>query len=723
LANFVAWVVDNKQWLFSGAGLVVIGWLVRRIFKKSYSSSIQTIRSGDSSTNVQAGRDVSIGTKKKEETDVEKKVKQSINSGDDSTNVIAGGDVNLYLERNVPREFVDQKTQEEVEILRKSRFFPEFDRNRSSLRLGRRLAEGDLSGGSDKVRGRALAWCARVLSRSENLNRAEEFLELAKTLGDFPEAKIAEAFIISEKRDKAPALSALADVDTDVSHSVGLMIVAYHDGAEAALSWISNADYTIGDFDSDGKSFLLSRQLELGRWDEVAQTVGALSESDFEETPCLHHLAGLATLVPTVPEDFRAVVLTQVPFQAADFRLASNAVAMDARRAAHTHFLDAVEAAKQLACPHAARIDDEYALWLELRDPAQNSYGKNRLENKLRDPSTALGFVHYALQFGIKLDLGAVERDIERTIATNGGMTIDAALARFALAFTQPTLEEAANYIARHHNQLAAHIDAKLMRYRQIEMLSRAGLIERANEVLDRLLDEGIPAGQEGNLRRIISEAQGSDPNESRKAQYEATRDLGDLINLVVELEDHQRWDDLCEFGRLLFEETHSLGDAERLVNAFNNTRRSEALVSFLKENTDLLSQSKHLRMSYAWGLYQEGAFLELRAALAELSDEAGSPNYRALKVNLGIATGDWASLSAYIADEYRNRNERSAHDLIGTAQLFPAEQQRIVRLLIEKVIVSPDDLEVRFRPNGIEVLALELQPEPAMESVEEAVA
>ena len=208
------------------------------------------------------------------------------------------------------------------------------------------------------------------------------------------------------------------------------------------------------------------------------------------------------------------------------------------------------------------------------------------------------------------------------------------------------------------------------MRYRQIEMLSHAGLIERANDVLDLLLEEGIPAGQESTLRRIISEAQGSDPIESRKAQYEATKALGDLINLVVELEDHQRWDDLCEFGRLLFEETHSLRDAERLVNAFTNTRRSEALVGFLKENSDLLLQSNHLRMSYAWGLYHEGAFLESRAALAELSDDVGSPNYRALKVNLGIATGDWASLSAYIAEEYQNRNDRSAHDLIGAAQL-----------------------------------------------------
>jgi site-specific DNA recombinase len=46
--------------------------------------------------------------------------------------------------------------------------------------------------------------------------------------------------------------------------------------------------------------------------------------------------------------------------------------------------------------------------------------------------------------------------------------------------------------------------------------------------------------------------------------------------------------------------------------------------------------------------------------------------------------------------------------------QLFPAEQTRIVKLLVEKVIVSPNDLEVRLRANGIERLVLELRPEPA---------
>ena len=42
--------------------------------------------------------------------------------------------------------------------------------------------------------------------------------------------------------------------------------------------------------------------------------------------------------------------------------------------------------------------------------------------------------------------------------------------------------------------------------------------------------------------------------------------------------------------------------------------------------------------------------------------------------------------------------------------QLFPAEQSRIVKLLVEKVVVSPTDLEVRLRANGIERLMCEMQ-------------
>ena len=53
--------------------------------------------------------------------------------------------------------------------------------------------------------------------------------------------------------------------------------------------------------------------------------------------------------------------------------------------------------------------------------------------------------------------------------------------------------------------------------------------------------------------------------------------------------------------------------------------------------------------------------------------------------------------------------------------QLFPAEQARIVKLLVEKVIVSPNDLEVRLRANGIERVVLDLQPASANQSEEVA--
>jgi len=59
-----AWVVSNKEWLFSGIGVMVFTLIAQVIFKKTNASSTQTIRSGDGSTNVQGGRDVNIGTRK-----------------------------------------------------------------------------------------------------------------------------------------------------------------------------------------------------------------------------------------------------------------------------------------------------------------------------------------------------------------------------------------------------------------------------------------------------------------------------------------------------------------------------------------------------------------------------------------------------------------------------------------------------------------------------------
>jgi hypothetical protein len=45
--------------------------------------------------------------------------------------------------------------------------------------------------------------------------------------------------------------------------------------------------------------------------------------------------------------------------------------------------------------------------------------------------------------------------------------------------------------------------------------------------------------------------------------------------------------------------------------------------------------------------------------------------------------------------------------------------QKQLAARWVEKVIVSPNDLEVRLRANGIERLVLELRPEPVEQQAE----
>lgn len=56
------WMIQNKEWIFSGIGGLLIS-LVVGLFAKRNKSSKQTQISGSNSTNYQSGRDINIGVK------------------------------------------------------------------------------------------------------------------------------------------------------------------------------------------------------------------------------------------------------------------------------------------------------------------------------------------------------------------------------------------------------------------------------------------------------------------------------------------------------------------------------------------------------------------------------------------------------------------------------------------------------------------------------------
>ena len=53
--------------------------------------------------------------------------------------------------------------------------------------------------------------------------------------------------------------------------------------------------------------------------------------------------------------------------------------------------------------------------------------------------------------------------------------------------------------------------------------------------------------------------------------------------------------------------------------------------------------------------------------------------------------------------------------------ELFPAEQARIVELLVESVVVLPDRLDLRLRAEGLRSLAAEVAPRPRGRCLQEA--
>ena len=55
------WVNENREWLFSGVGVAIIAAALAYIRRKWRTAAVeQSVRSGDTSQNIQAGRDINI---------------------------------------------------------------------------------------------------------------------------------------------------------------------------------------------------------------------------------------------------------------------------------------------------------------------------------------------------------------------------------------------------------------------------------------------------------------------------------------------------------------------------------------------------------------------------------------------------------------------------------------------------------------------------------------
>lgn len=615
---------------------------------------------------------------------------------------VPGTEISIPHNLRFPTEIIDGAILKETDILCKSQFFAEFDTGRRSLILARKLEEGDLRHGTDLVRCKSLAWCVRLLLRSDKTEEAQRCLNLAKQLGSCDELEIAEAFMLSQNGDQKAALTKLVSLTSSESRTSAFIVVARNEGRSEAVRWLEKSGFYIKDLDSEGRFILVNCHLQLGNWQTALEALGVLTDDDYINAPALHHLVAVTYLVNAVPSSYRTSLRDHPPLEVGQISLALNADAVVARREAYRHFVKAAEIAKQFNCPHTADLDDTYAVWLELTDPNEIDKALKRLESKLRGPTPALHLVFLGVQFGIEVDSELLNREIDQLIARSGQTTQAAALARLGLAFTHKNPKEVVAYIARYYEELADHFDKNMIQSIQIDMLIQADLPDRAAQILDEMIQGGLPEVEETRLRRKIAEAKGADAVTSRKDQFKESGDLSDLRNLAELLETKGDWEALCEYGTKLFEETHSLHDAERLALALYNGGKYEQLEEFLNTIRSLITRSSNLQLIYCWSLFNAGALLDAQFEMSKLRDENDNLSYRTLVVNVAIALGDRDALVEFVAGECRNAQKRNASELIDAAQLalrlnLSAQVKDLITVATEKEKDNPDVLASAF--------------------------
>lgn len=571
---------------------------------------------------------------------------------------------------SIPSFLIDGETQKRVLRLRKGRMIPLPNLHDEVSKLVRDLMQGELAATSPVVKATALAWCARLLFAKTDRSEAVLTLEGARNLARTEEVTIADAFAESYTKDYQSALGILASVNTPAARSASFILVRNNATPIETIDWFRRASITPADLDADGKFFVLKTQLEARNWQDALATADTLQPTDFDDAPGLLYLAGGAHLAQAVPEELVTLVLWALPFDAAILPLADDAAALTERRKARDFYIRSSAAAAAFGAERASLETSDKALWLGLRDPASRDAARAELEQSMRDPVHSLRRLPLALQFGLKLDLTAVEEEIDRQDSLSGGNSPDAAMARFSLALTKKGPGEVAEYIGKHRERLFRHLNPEFITSVEIQMLAQSGQVERAETLVREHADPSQSQQEKGRIARIIAEAKGTNPAEAREKQFKTTDALTDLVNLVEQLESTKDWLRLVPYARIFFERTRDLSACKVYAESLFETADFAGLVSLLQNQSDLVGQSNYLEALLAWGLYRSGDVIESRKVLAALRTKRDDANDRLLAVNIGIASGDWTSLAVFVEQEWDKRGERNAEQLLRAGQL-----------------------------------------------------
>lgn len=553
-----------------------------------------------------------------------------------------------------------------VNELRQSRYSVGFDAAAECRALFDSL-DGEFALASSEARRVTAAWCARIAASSDTA-LAATMLARAQSLGNGIETLVARAFLVLfAERDREAALTLLEGADSPMGRTARAILLSHGEEPGSGLERIDAAGLAFDQLDADGKNVVLQKTITAGLWERGFGHAVALTDADFVEMPALLLGAAALLLASTVNDEFRAGIVSHLPTELSTLPMLGDAAAVERRRQARTFYARAAVAFGALGRARTAALAADYALWLGLIDPASRPAALEELRESMADREVALRRLPLALEFGLELDVEAIETELEQKELAEDALP-QVAAARFALAKRQGSPAAAAAYIQQYRDQLTELYQPDWISAVEIELLARAGRLEEARDRLSEV-GPGFPDHAKLSLERIIEEASGSDPVDIRERSYASSGSIGDLILLVDVLRTRGDWAKLVEYGRTLYETTRDTGSLEAYVQGLNQVGDDTTIIDLAQSAPEMFS-THALIQSLAWAYFRIGDIGAARGTLIRIEAGVQDANDRALLMNLSVASGDWSALNRFVEDEWSSRDKRSARELLQAGQL-----------------------------------------------------
>lgn len=594
-----------------------------------------------------------------------------------------------------------EKLSHEITLLR---FFGSFPKEEKATALAESIIDGEFSGSTPQAKARALALLARYLCIGERSELAKKWLSSSKKLCQTEEAVIAQAFFDAIGSNDVEAASGLLKAGGPSNYAAFFMIKKTLEGNEAALGWFDSAGIGIQELDNDGKIALVSALLSECQWEKALNFVQAIGDDPLSKSPALAQFSAFTFLTSAIKAvELRESVLIYIPFAADRFPLADDSESIVLRDRAIEIFKVCSDLSRCLGAEDVANMADNYVLWLELRNRETHEQAKAQLQSYfISYTQKTLEYLPLAFAFGIDFDSVSIEDEVNRQAALGHDNDPILGLARFVLAQTKKSFSAVVEYIASHRHQMEKSVNPVAIGMLEVEALARSGLVDDAEQLLQKIEGSGAPEAEVTSLRNIIESAKGSDPVALAISQYQQSKATNDLSHLINLLEREKVGDRYYSYCNELFDRTGQESDAIRVCNAASLLGKFSELHQFLSDRMDIVNRSEGLQVHWAWSLFRKGDLRGAHEQIALLRQSTSQlPDLKALEINLAIFSGDWESLSVFVEDSWNSREKLKADDLLQAAQLAKAVSPGRARQLVEfctgKYIEDPQVLAAAY--------------------------